>query len=248
MITKPEATDRRVPVLVVGGGGAGLVASMLLSTYGIDHLLISALPTTSVLPKAHVLQQRAMEVLTDVGCAEEILAAGTPARNMSHTAWYLDVAGDATAGRLIHKMGCVDSSTVTSRNAFTVGQDLGTTPGAVVLRTPVFELIQVLDAMAAVRAITGVDGAHVMAACSGGMSESERQHVQARVRAAMDAQVVNDGRHQGGRAPYGYLVVEAAHTPTRGRSPKGTGCDCSRSTNPRPRSSGGSSPIPGRQR
>jgi hypothetical protein len=41
----------------------------------------------------------------------------------------------------------------------------------------------------------------------GGMSESERQHVQARVRAAMDAQVVNEGRHQGGRAPYGYVVV-----------------------------------------
>src|SRR5215211_3950069 len=34
----------------------------------------------------------------------------------------------------------------------------------------------------------------------GGMSESERQHVQARVRAAMDAQVVNEGRHQGARA------------------------------------------------
>ena len=34
----------------------------------------------------------------------------------------------------------------------------------------------------------------------GGMGESERQDVQARVRAAMDAQVVNEGRHQGGRA------------------------------------------------
>ncbi|WP_246110007.1 recombinase family protein [Saccharopolyspora dendranthemae] len=31
----------------------------------------------------------------------------------------------------------------------------------------------------------------------GGMSESERQHVQARVRAAIDAQVLNEGRHQG---------------------------------------------------
>ena len=29
----------------------------------------------------------------------------------------------------------------------------------------------------------------------GGMSESERQHIQARVRAAMDAQVLNEGRH-----------------------------------------------------
>jgi hypothetical protein len=42
----------------------------------------------------------------------------------------------------------------------------------------------------------------------GGMSESERQHVQARVRAAMDTQVINEGRHQGGRAPYGYLVSD----------------------------------------
>jgi hypothetical protein len=37
----------------------------------------------------------------------------------------------------------------------------------------------------------------------GGMSESERQHVQARVRSAMDTQVINEGHHQGGRAPYG---------------------------------------------
>jgi hypothetical protein len=36
----------------------------------------------------------------------------------------------------------------------------------------------------------------------GGMSESERQHVQARVRAAMDSQVINEGRHQGGRAQF----------------------------------------------
>ena len=50
----------------------------------------------------------------------------------------------------------------------------------------------------------------------GGMSESERQHVQARVRAAMDAQVLNEGRHQGGRAPYGYLGRRAAPEPTQG--------------------------------
>lgn len=47
----------------------------------------------------------------------------------------------------------------------------------------------------------------------GGMSESERQHVQARVRAAMDTQVITEGRHQGGRAPYGYTVVNAGPHP-----------------------------------
>jgi len=100
--------DVHVPVLVVGGGGAGLTASMLLSTYGVEHLVVSAMPTTSVLPKAHVLQQRAMEVLRDVGCAQRVYQAGTPRENMSHTAWYLDVAGSDFAGRLISKMECWD--------------------------------------------------------------------------------------------------------------------------------------------
>ncbi len=104
----PTPTDVRVPVLIVGGGGAGLTASMLLSTFGVEHLLVSSLPTTSVLPKAHVLQQRAMEVFCDLGVAGEIYERGTPPENMSHTAWYLDVAGHDAAGRLIHKMEAWD--------------------------------------------------------------------------------------------------------------------------------------------
>jgi 2-polyprenyl-6-methoxyphenol hydroxylase-like FAD-dependent oxidoreductase len=51
-----------------------------------------------------VLNQRAMEVFSDVGVAEAIYARSTPGAHMSHTAWYLDVAGDQDAGRLIHKM------------------------------------------------------------------------------------------------------------------------------------------------
>jgi Recombinase/Recombinase zinc beta ribbon domain len=55
----------------------------------------------------------------------------------------------------------------------------------------------------------------------GGMSESERQHVQARVRAAMDAQVVNEGRYQGGRAPYGYVIVDAGPHPNPRKAAEG---------------------------
>jgi len=57
-------------VLIVGGGGAGLTCSMLLAQLGIENLLVSSLPTTSILPKAHVLNQRTMEILGDVGVAE----------------------------------------------------------------------------------------------------------------------------------------------------------------------------------
>lgn len=55
----------------------------------------------------------------------------------------------------------------------------------------------------------------------GGMSESERQHVQARVRAAMDAQVINEGRHQGGRAPFGYKVVDGGPHPNPRKAAEG---------------------------
>lgn len=55
----------------------------------------------------------------------------------------------------------------------------------------------------------------------GGMSESERQHVQARVRASMDSQVRNEGRHQGGRAPYGYTVVDGGPHPNPRRAADG---------------------------
>src|SRR4051812_10884774 len=55
----------------------------------------------------------------------------------------------------------------------------------------------------------------------GGMSESERQHVQARVRAAMGAQVLNEGRHQGGRAPYGYIVADGGPHPHPAKAAEG---------------------------
>ena len=85
--------EEHVPVLVVGGGGAGLTASMLLARLGVDHLLISARPHTSDLPKAHVLNQRAMEVLEDCGVADAIAERSTPAEQMAATAYYAGFAG-----------------------------------------------------------------------------------------------------------------------------------------------------------
>jgi hypothetical protein len=75
----------------------------------------------------------------------------------------------------------------------------------------------------------------------GGMSESERQHVQARVRAAMDVQVVNEGRHQGGRrmATWSWTVDP---TPTPVKQPKAIGCVFLRLMMHRLKSYAGSSP------
>jgi len=94
-----------VPVLIVGGGGAGLTASMLLSGLGVRTLLVSARPSTSDLPKAHVLNQRTMEILRDAGVADVIYRRGTPLRQMQATAWYAGFAGPhAHTGRRIGRM------------------------------------------------------------------------------------------------------------------------------------------------
>jgi 2,4-dichlorophenol 6-monooxygenase len=99
-------TTTTVPVLIVGGGGAGLSASMLLSSLGVDSLLVSALPTTSILPKAHVLGQRTMEIYTELGVADRIYELGTPQENLVATGFYAGVQGDnPNAGR---EIGTID--------------------------------------------------------------------------------------------------------------------------------------------
>ncbi|WP_314177554.1 FAD-dependent monooxygenase [Streptomyces winkii] len=83
-----------VPVLIAGGGCAGLTASMLLSGLGVGTWLACASPETSVLPKAHVLSQRTMEIFRDVALAESVYELSTPPENMSHAGWYAGLAGD----------------------------------------------------------------------------------------------------------------------------------------------------------
>jgi 2,4-dichlorophenol 6-monooxygenase len=85
--------DVDVPVLIVGGGPAGLTASMLLSALEVPSLLVSRLPETSPVPRGHLLNQRTMEIFTEVGVAPAILAASTPAEQIGGVAWYAGIKG-----------------------------------------------------------------------------------------------------------------------------------------------------------
>ena len=101
------AEEEEVPVLIVGGGGAGLTSSMLLARLGVEHLLVSARPQTSDLPKAHVLNQRAMEVLDDVGVADAVAERSTPPEQMAATAFYAGFAGPGPDyGRRLARLEC----------------------------------------------------------------------------------------------------------------------------------------------
>lgn len=83
-----------VSVLIIGGGGAGLTISSALSKQGVDSVLINMRPSTSVLPKAHVLNQRTMEIFTELGVADAIYERTCPPENMRYTGWYAGLRGD----------------------------------------------------------------------------------------------------------------------------------------------------------
>ena len=62
-----DIAEINVPVLIVGGGGAGMTASICLSNAGVEHLLVERRRSTSALPKAHYLNQRTMEIFRQLG-------------------------------------------------------------------------------------------------------------------------------------------------------------------------------------
>lgn len=93
------------PVLICGGGGAGLSLSIFLSARGIDHMLVERHATTSHLPKAHYYNQRTMEIFREHGIADTIYARGTPMEHMNCVVWMTSLAGEgALDGKLLYKM------------------------------------------------------------------------------------------------------------------------------------------------
>jgi hypothetical protein len=78
--------------------------------------------------------------------------------------------------------------------------------------------------VARLRRALGAAGACVVTRAPGYLLDLRGARVDAdlfRVRAAMDTQVVNEGRHQGGRAPYGYVVVDGGPHPNPGKAAEG---------------------------
>lgn len=71
-------TTIEVPVLIVGGGPAGLTSSILLSNLGIEHMLVERHPATSPFPKAHLINPRTLEILRQAGVADDIYQLGGP--------------------------------------------------------------------------------------------------------------------------------------------------------------------------
>jgi 2,4-dichlorophenol 6-monooxygenase len=82
-----------VPVLIVGAGPAGLATSNLLSRYGVRHVLVEKHLGTAHTPRAHIVNQRTVEIFRHMGIEERLLAVATPSEQMANNVWHTSLAG-----------------------------------------------------------------------------------------------------------------------------------------------------------
>jgi 2,4-dichlorophenol 6-monooxygenase len=87
-------------VLVVGSGPAGASAALFLSTLGVDNIMITKYRWTANTPRAHITNQRTMEIFRDVGIEDEVLADATPHELMGDTVFCTSIAGEEI-GRIL---------------------------------------------------------------------------------------------------------------------------------------------------
>jgi 2,4-dichlorophenol 6-monooxygenase len=82
-----------VPVIIIGGGGCGLMLSNCLSDLNVEHMLFEKHPGTSLLPKAHYLNQRSMETFRHWGLGKKIEAAACPPNHMCRIEFRTSLGG-----------------------------------------------------------------------------------------------------------------------------------------------------------
>ncbi|MFI6208038.1 FAD-dependent oxidoreductase [Streptomyces sp. NPDC051041] len=81
-------------VLIVGSGPAGASAALALSTYGVRTMVVTRHARLADTPRAHITNQRTMEVLRDLGVEQEVVARATPQHLMGNTTFCTSLAGE----------------------------------------------------------------------------------------------------------------------------------------------------------
>lgn len=94
--TTPEG-NYDTDVFIVGTGPTGATAALALATYGIRTMMISQWSWLANTPRAHITNQRAVEVLRDLGLEEEAKLYAVPWEQMGDTLFTTSLAGPEIA-------------------------------------------------------------------------------------------------------------------------------------------------------
>lgn len=87
-------SEAQIPVLIIGAGPSGATTALLLGRVGVKSLVISRHRNTANTPRAHIFNQRAMEVLRDAGLESRLQTVATSAEHMMHTSWLHSFTGE----------------------------------------------------------------------------------------------------------------------------------------------------------
>ena len=87
-------------VLIIGSGPAGSTTALLLSTYGIKNIVVTKYRWLAETPRAHITNQRALEVFRDMGIDKEVARLATKQEWMGNTVFCTSLAGEEL-GRIL---------------------------------------------------------------------------------------------------------------------------------------------------
>jgi 2,4-dichlorophenol 6-monooxygenase len=96
----PDANVVHTDVLIVGSGPAGSSAALFLSDLGVPNIMITKYRWTANTPRAHITNQRTMEIFRDLGIEDQVLADATPHGMIGDTVFCTSIAGEEI-GRIL---------------------------------------------------------------------------------------------------------------------------------------------------
>jgi 2,4-dichlorophenol 6-monooxygenase len=82
-VSEMAMSNINTDVLVVGAGPAGLTASALLAKLGVPSITVTKYDDTADSPRAHITNQRTVEVLRDLGIEQAVMSKAMPQDKMA---------------------------------------------------------------------------------------------------------------------------------------------------------------------
>jgi 2,4-dichlorophenol 6-monooxygenase len=92
-----KGVDIEIPVLIVGAGPAGLTLALALARYGVPALTVEKHPSTAHTPRAHIINQRTVEIFRALGISEKFHEVAIPQSAMTNNLWYTTLADPEVA-------------------------------------------------------------------------------------------------------------------------------------------------------